>query len=87
MGSGVQARAREGRWGYFLYKRGVAAANQREGYNGRRGDGDKTTFGHTQSGRHKYAKASRRRELRGRYTFLIKTMSLYGELGRGLRSH
>ena len=44
---GTPARAREGRWGYFLYKRGVAAANQREGYNGRRGDGDKTTFGHT----------------------------------------
>jgi hypothetical protein len=62
---GTQARAREGRWGYFLYKRGVAAANQREGYNGRRGDGDKTTFGHTRSGRHKDAKANRRRELRG----------------------
>jgi len=65
MGSGSQVRAREGRGGYFLYKRGVGAANQREGYNGRRGDGDKTTLGHTHSGRHKYAKASRRRELKG----------------------
>ena len=37
----------------------------REGCNGRMGDGDKTTFGHTQSGRHKYAKASRRPGLKG----------------------
>lgn len=51
--------------GYFLYKRGVAAAQPKGGYNGRRGYGDKTTFGRTRSGRHKYAKASRRRELKG----------------------
>ena len=52
MGFGAQARAREGRGGYVLYKRGVGAVNQREGYNGRRGDGDKPTFEHTESGRH-----------------------------------
>jgi len=62
---GTQARAREGRWDTSYINAGVAAANQREGYNGRRGYGDKTTFGRTRSGRHKYAKASRRRELKG----------------------
>lgn len=66
-----------------------AAINQKgEGYHGRRGDGDKTTFEHTQTGRHKYSKPSRWPGLKGgRYTSLIKTMSFYGELERVLRSH
>lgn len=64
-GGGTQVRAREGRRGCFLYKRGVGAANQREGYNGRRENGDKTSFERTKSGRHKYAKTSRRPGLKG----------------------
>ena len=62
MWSGVAGTGTRRGGGYFLYKQGVAAANQRKRC---RGDGDKTTFARTQSGRHKCAKASRRPGLEG----------------------
>jgi len=67
---------------YFLYKQGVAAANQRERCNGRGGDGDKTTFARTQSGRHKCAKASRRLGLKGAVHLLDQNDEFVRRIGK-----
>ena len=91
-GVGCEYGHAKGQRGLFLYTRGVGDANEREvggAYNGRRGDGDKTTFEHPESGRHKYAKTSRRPgQEGGDAPCLIKTMRVFwGEWEREQRSH